>query len=58
MIALMNAISFDVLDDRLSVPRANVVCNTSGKILKTIELQFKYGTPRIASAKEKVLLLG
>lgn len=39
---MMAAMLGDVLTGRLAVGQTNAACNVAGKLLKTIELEFKY----------------
>lgn len=39
---LMSSVMCDVIDGRLSPPVANAVCNAGGKLLKVVEMQYKY----------------
>ena len=39
---LMSSVMSDVIDGRLSPPVANAVCNAGGKLLKVVEMQYKY----------------
>ena len=40
--SLMSSVMSDVIDGRLSPPVANAVCNAGGKLLKVVEMQYKY----------------
>jgi hypothetical protein len=47
--SLMSSVMSDVIDGRLSPPVANAVCNAGGKLLKVVEMQYKYaGKPSAA----------
>ena len=52
---LMSWLICDLLDGRINPPVVNASCNATGKMLKAVEMQFKYGTPR--PGKEKILAL-
>lgn len=52
---LMSALMGDVLNGRISTDVANATCNAGGKMLKCIEMQYKYGSRTKKAAK---LLLG
>ena len=41
---LMSAIMSDVIDGRLQPQVANAVCNAGGKLLKVVEMQYKYAS--------------
>jgi hypothetical protein len=41
---LMSAVMSDVIDGRLPPPVANAVCNAGGKLLKVVEMQYKYAS--------------
>ena len=46
--SLMSSVMSDVIDGRLSPPVANAVCNAGGKLLKVVEMQYKYaGKPSL-----------
>ena len=40
---LMSAVMADVIDGSLSTDVSNAVCNAGGKLLKVVEMQYKYG---------------
>lgn len=40
---LMSALMSDVIEGRLSAETANAVCNAGGKLLKVVEMQYRYG---------------
>lgn len=48
---LMSAIISDVLNNRISTDVANAACNAGGKMLKCIELRFKYGSSQVPEPK-------
>ena len=41
---LMSSVMSDVIDGRLPPPVANAVCNAGGKLLKVVEMQYKYAS--------------
>ena len=41
--SLMSALMSDVLDGRTSPAVANAACNAGGKLLKAVEMSYKYG---------------
>lgn len=42
---LMAALMSDLLEGRITPACGNACCNAGGKLLKAVELQFKYGMP-------------
>jgi hypothetical protein len=40
--SLMSSVMADVIDGSLSTDVANAVCNAGGKLLKVVEMQYKY----------------
>lgn len=54
--AMMSALMSDILEERIEPRAANAVCNAGGKLLKMIELEHKYGTPK-NQASERTLML-
>jgi hypothetical protein len=56
-INLLTATITDVLEEGITTNQANVVVNAVGKVLKVVELQFKYGKPRPDGARERDLVL-
>jgi len=53
---LMSALMSDLIEGRLSPNIGNATCNAGGKLLKVVEMQFKYGTEGPGSG-QKVLKL-
>jgi len=53
---MMSALMSDVLEGRVTPQVSNAVVNSGGKLLKMIELQFKYGKPS-ADGQQKELRL-
>lgn len=51
----MSELIGDIATERISAPRANAICNAGGKLLKTVELQHRYG-PK--ASREGLPLLG
>ncbi len=41
---LMSAIMSDVISGRLTPSMTNAACNAGGKLLKMVDLEYKYGT--------------
>ena len=50
----MSALMSDLVDETISPKIANAVCNAGGKLLKVVEMNYRYGKP---GTKEKSLLL-
>lgn len=40
---LMSALMSDVIEGRLTPVAANATCNAGGKLLKVVEMQYRYG---------------
>ena len=53
---LMSAVISDLIDGSLTPAIGNATCNAGGKLLKIVELKYKYGTQGKAK-NEKVLIL-
>jgi hypothetical protein len=43
---LMSALMSDVLDGSITPMVANATVNAGGKLLKVVEMQYRYGTPK------------
>lgn len=41
---LMSALITDLITESMSPQISNAVCNASGKLLKVVEMQYKYGS--------------
>jgi hypothetical protein len=52
---LMSALMSDIISGRISPGIANATCNAGGKLLKIVEMQYKYGGSK--NQDEKVLVL-
>ncbi len=52
---LMSSLMTDILSGRVAPELGNAVCNAGGKLLKVVEMQYKYGTQ--SSQGERTLLL-
>jgi len=50
-INMLTATITDVLEEDITTNQANVVVNAIGKVLKVVELQFKYGKPKSADGR-------
>lgn len=53
---LMSALMSDLIEGRVTPSVGNATCNAGGKLLKVVELQYKYGT-KGAGTGERTLLL-
>lgn len=53
--AMMSALISDLIEGRITPATGNACCNAGGKLLKAVELQFKYGMP--SPTGERVLRL-
>jgi hypothetical protein len=54
--SLMSALMSDVIAGRVTPSVGNAACNAGGKLLKVVEMQYKYGTNGPGQG-EKVLAL-
>lgn len=52
---MMGALMSDLIDGRVTPNVGNATCNAGGKLLKVVEMQFKYGTQ--GQGQEKTLRL-
>lgn len=53
---LMSSLMSDVLTGKVGPSSANAVCNAGGKLLKVVEMQYKYGSPK-AEQQQPMLML-
>lgn len=53
---LMSGLMSDVIEGRITPGVANAACNAGGKLLKVVEMQYKYGSTSPGSSR-KVLEL-
>jgi hypothetical protein len=42
--SMMSALMSDLIDGRVTPSIGNATCNAGGKLLKVVEMQYKYGT--------------
>jgi len=42
--SLMSALMSDIIEGRVTPNIGNATCNAGGKLLKVVEMQYKYGT--------------
>jgi len=54
---LMSCLMSDIIDNRVSPSVANATVNAGGKLLKMVELEYKYGTIRAGDGKKSIDLL-
>lgn len=54
---MMSALMTDIITGKINPQVGNAVCNAGGKLLKIVEMQYRYGTESGQLAKEKVLTL-
>lgn len=52
----MSCLMSDIIDGRVTPAVGNAACNAGGKLLKVVEMQYKYGTQGKGQS-EKVLML-
>jgi hypothetical protein len=52
---MMSALISDIIAGRVTPQVGNAACNAGGKLLKIVEMQHQYGTPREGGGKEIVL---
>ena len=43
--SFMSSLIGDIISRRVTPEMANAACNAGGKLLKVVEMQYKYGTP-------------
>jgi hypothetical protein len=53
----MGALMSDLIEGTVVSGTANAVCNAGGKLLKVVELQYRYGEPKGAGQGPKTLQL-
>ena len=52
---LMSAMMSDVIEGAITPDIANAACNAGGKLLKVVEMQYKYAPPKVGEQPELVL---
>jgi hypothetical protein len=52
---LMSALMSDLIEGRVTPNIGNATCNAGGKLLKVVEMQYKYGTD--GPGQQKILTL-
>jgi hypothetical protein len=55
---LMSALMSDLIEGRVTPGVGNATCNAGGKLLKSVELQYKYGTDGPGQSKSLLLTEG
>ena len=53
----MSAMMTDLLEGRISPSVGNAVCNAGGKLLKVVEMQYKYASPPSVIKEQPQLIL-
>jgi hypothetical protein len=53
----MSALMSDLIDGRVTPSIGNATCNAGGKLLKVVEMQYKYGTAGPGQNKTLVLAI-
>jgi hypothetical protein len=54
--SLMSALMSDLIEGRVTPNVGNATCNAGGKLLKVVEMEYKYGTKGPGSGKRTLLL--
>jgi hypothetical protein len=55
---LMSSLMSDIIEGRVTPSMGNATCNAGGKLLKVVEMQYKYGTTGKDNSKRLVLAVG
>ena len=55
---LMSALMSDIIDGRVTPSIGNATCNAGGKLLKVVEMNYKYGTQGPGQHKTLILAVG
>jgi hypothetical protein len=53
---LMSALMSDIIAGRVTPSTGNAACNAGSKLLKVVEMQFKYGTNGIGQGEKELTL--
>lgn len=56
--SLMSALMADLIDGSIAPQTGNAICNASGKLLKIVEMQHKYGHPKKNGEPRELMLSG
>ncbi len=54
---LMSSLMSDIIENRVTPAVANATVNAGGKLLKMVELEYKYGTAQPGANKKSIELL-
>ncbi len=54
--SLMSALMSDLIEGRVTPQMGNATCNAGGKLLKVVEMQYKYGTQEGGTGKRILTL--
>lgn len=54
---LMSALMGDIISGRVTPAVGNAACNAGGKLLKIVEMQYRYGTQSGGAQNDRVLTL-
>jgi hypothetical protein len=54
----MSSLMSDIIEGRVTPSMGNATCNAGGKLLKVVEMQYKYGTTGKDNSKRLVLAVG
>jgi len=54
--SLMSALMSDLIDGRVTPSIGNATCNAGGKLLKVVEMQYRYGTQGPGSGSKLLVL--
>lgn len=54
---VMSALMSDIISGKVTPQAANAVCNAGGKLLKIVEMQYRYGRSQDDQLPEKVVTL-
>lgn len=55
---LMSSLMSDIIEGRVTPSIGNATCNAGGKLLKVVEMQYKYGTQGPGQQKVLTLAIG
>lgn len=54
--SLMSALMSDLIDGRVTPSIGNATCNAGGKLLKVVEMQYRYGTQGPGTGAKSLIL--
>lgn len=55
---MMSSLMSDMIDGRVTPQVGNATCNAGGKLLRVVELQYKYGTSADGAPSKDLRLVG